>query len=581
MDANLKIAVAQLNPTVGDLKGNIDKIFNAWQNAKSGGANIVMTTEFSLTGYPLEDLVEIKDFLKASEKAAERLCEMTKDGPALLIGAPCWQGEDKTINRPIIYNAVFVLYQGEIKQIIKKSELPNYGVFDEKRNFMAGDIEDVKPVELFGHKLGVMICEDTWLENVSRKLAAEGAEILLSLNASPYEQGKYKTREDKVARARAEETGLDIIYSNQVGGQDELVFDGGSFALHADGKKCFQAPVMQEDLTILNIGSDAGRLKIMTDENLITPRVDDLEELYMALVLGTRDYVHKSGFSDVVLGLSGGIDSGLVAVIAVDALGADRVHLVRLPSQYTSDMSNDDADMQAHYLGVKDIREIAIANPVAAIESALGDSFAGRDIDVTEENIQSRTRGLLLMALSNKFGWMLLTTGNKSEMSVGYCTLYGDTNGGFNPVKDVYKTKVQALSAWRNENTPADVLGPDTAKFDKAASRNAIVMPWNIITRPPSAELREGQEDSQSLPDYEVLDEILERRIEGAQSRDEIIAAGFAEKDVDRILRLMKIAVYKQNQAPPGVKTTRRAVRGKDLRLPIANRFNPADPDVL
>ena len=577
MTTKMKIAVAQLNPTVGDLKGNSDKIFQVWQSAKDQGADLVMTTEFSLTGYPLEDLVEIKDFLKLSDKTLKDLAKITSDGPALLVGAPFWQGEDKTLGRQIIYNAVFYLKDGEINQTIKKVELPNYGVFDEKRNFMAGALDDVQPVELNGHKIGVMICEDTWLKNVSSKLAERGAEILLSLNASPFEQGKYKTREDKIVKSRAAETGLDIIYSNQVGGQDELVFDGGSFALSAEGEKIFQAPVMSEDLTVLELEEKDDRLVLKKDAAKITQRVDDLEELYMALVLGTRDYVHKSGFQHVVLGLSGGIDSGLVAAIAVDALGADNVHLVRLPSQYTSDMSNSDADIQAEFLGVKDIREIAIAEPVAAIEKALEKSFVGLDLDVTEENIQSRTRGLLLMALSNKFGWMLLTTGNKSEMSVGYCTLYGDTNGGFNPVKDVYKTKVRALSEWRNENTPDDVLGPSTPKKDKDAERDAIVMPWNIITRPPSAELREGQEDSQSLPDYEILDDILERRIEGAQSRDEILAAGFAQKDVDRILRLMKIAVYKQNQAPPGVKTTRRAVRGKDLRLPIANCFNAAD----
>lgn len=579
MSAKIKIAVAQLNPSVGELKGNSAKILQAWTRAKTNGADILMTTEFSLTGYPLEDLVEIKDFLKASDKHIHDLKDATKDGPAVLVGAPYWDGMDEQSGRPVIYNAVFVLHDGEIKQVIKKAELPNYGVFDEKRNFFAGDLEDVKPVELFGHRFGVMICEDTWMKRVSARLAEQGSEVLLSMNASPFEQGKYKTREDNVAKARAKETGLDIIYSNQVGGQDELVFDGGSFALSADGTKCYQAPVMREDFAILSLAEKDRRLVIEQDFGLIAARVDDLEELYMALVLGTRDYVHKSGFQHVVLGLSGGIDSGLVAAIAVDALGAENVHLVRLPSQYTSDMSNTDADIQAAYLGVDDIREIAIAEPVAAIEQALAPSFEGRAPDVTEENIQSRTRGLLLMALSNKFGWMLLTTGNKSEMSVGYCTLYGDTNGGFNPVKDVYKTKVRALSAWRNENVPPEVLGPTEPKFDNDAGRNAIVMPWNIITRPPSAELREGQEDSQSLPDYDVLDDILERRIEGAQSRDEIIAAGFAEKDVDRILRLMKIAVYKQNQAPPGVKTTRRAVRGKDLRLPIANRFSAADPN--
>ena len=582
MSKNVKIALAQLNPTVGDLKGNVDKIRDAW--GKAGDANILMTTEFSLTGYPLEDLVEIKDFLKASDAAIDTLVQDSHNfSSALLVGAPAWEDRRDANGGLIIYNAVYVIQAGKVLQVIHKTDLPNYGVFDEKRNFTAGNIDDVKPTEINGHKFGILICEDTWRPLVAGKLADQGAEILLSLNASPYEQGKHQTRIEKIVKKRAEETGLDVIYTNQTGGQDELVFDGNSFAvsmIKGEPKRCFQALSMAEDFEFLELISQDGKLLIDTGKATIKPAREPLEELYMAIVMGTRDYVHKSGFQHVVLGLSGGIDSGLVAAVAVDALGADNVHLVRLPSQYTSDMSNDDADVQAAFLGVKDIREIAIAEPVGMVERALEKSFAGKAPDITEENIQSRMRGLLLMALSNKFGWMLLTTGNKSELSVGYCTLYGDTNGGFNPIKDVYKTKVKALSIWRNENAPAGMLGPTEPKTDQDAGKKAIVMPWNIITRPPSAELREGQEDSQTLPDYEVMDAILERRIEGAQSRDEILSAGFAEADVDRILKLMKIAVYKQNQAPPGVKTTRRAVRGKDLRLPIANKFNPAEPQI-
>ena len=585
MSKTTKIAVAQLNPTVGDLNANAQKIKAVWRQADSQGADILMTTEFSLTGYPLEDLVEIKDFLKACDDTIDNLVADSRNCQStLLVGAPAWEDRRDAIGRLIIYNAVYVIQGGELKAIIRKTDLPNYGVFDEKRNFTAGEIDDVKPIEVNGIKYGILVCEDTWRPMVSKKLADAGAQILLSMNASPYEQGKHAVREHKVVGKRVRETGLDIIYSNQVGGQDELIFDGRSFALHHTEKgeieKRFQAPSLKEHFTVLECGLIDGKLRLQADEAHVTPPRPDLEELYLSLVLGTRDYVTKSGFTDVVLGLSGGIDSGLVAAIAVDALGADHVHLVRLPSQFTSDMSNDDADIQADFLGVKDIREIAISGPFDAIEQVLAPSFTGQKSDVTEENIQSRVRGLLLMALSNKFGWMLLTTGNKSELSVGYCTLYGDTNGGFNPIQDVYKTKVRALSEWRNENTPEGVFGPDNAKDDKDAGRPAIVMPWNIITRPPSAELREGQEDSQTLPDYEVMDAILERRIEGAQSRDEIIGAGFKSEDVDRILKLMKIAVYKQNQSPPGVKTTRRAVRGKDLRLPIANRYNPADPVV-
>jgi NAD+ synthase len=583
MSQDLKICVAQLNPAVGDLDGNLKKIVDGWRSAKQEGADLLMTTEFSLTGYPLEDLVEIRDFLDLCEDKIEELCQITKSGgPGLLVGAPYFEGYDEN-DRPVIYNAVYLIEDGAVTDIVKKTHLPNYGVFDEKRNFNANKIEDVRPVDFRGHKLGVLVCEDTWFPDVSKKLADEGAEILLSLNASPYEgYEKFDRRVREVVGERAKETGLDVVYANQVGGQDELVFDGGSFAVSltksGELKKVFQAATMREDRTMLRTTKVDGKLRINEEAKNIKKRMSPEEELYQALVLGTRDYIQKSGFTDVVLGLSGGIDSGLVAAIAVDALGPDHVHLVRLPSQYTSSMSNDDADIQAKFLGVQDIREIAISEPVQAMENVLASSFKGKPEDVTEENLQSRMRGTLLMALSNKFGWMLLSTGNKSEVSVGYCTLYGDTNGGFNPLKDVYKTDVRKLCEWRNQNIPEGVLGPKTVKFDKDAGRDAIVMPWNIITRPPSAELKDGQEDSQSLPDYDVLDDILKRRIEGAQSRQDIIDAGYDEAVVDRILKLMKIAVYKQNQAPPGVKTTRRGVRGKDLRLPIANKFNPGQP---
>ncbi|MGM0422756.1 MAG: NAD+ synthase [Pseudomonadota bacterium] len=583
MTTDLKLSIVQANPTVGDLDGNTQLIRDAWMQAKDDGADLVVTTEFSLTGYPLEDLVEIKDFLRATDRKIEELKSLTeKGGPGLLVGGPFYDGDDPDSGKPVIYNAVFLIEKGVITDIVKKTHLPNYGVFDEKRNFTANPIEDVRPVKFRGHKLGVLICEDTWLSDVTAKLAERGAEILISINASPYEQGKFSKRLDGVVAKRVTETGLDLVYANQVGGQDELVFDGASFGLsYVEGKApavVYQAATLKEDQNLLTLKYSDGFLRLQAAPELMTPRPDADEELYQTLVLGTRDYIQKSGFTDVVLGLSGGIDSGLVAVVAVDALGPEHVHLVRLPSQYTSQMSNSDADQQAAFLGVEDIREIAISGCVDAVGTALAPSFEGLAENVTEENIQSRLRGLLLMALSNKFNWMLLTTGNKSEMSVGYCTLYGDTNGGFNPLKDVYKTTVRRLSAWRNENVPKGVLGPTEAQQDSAAGRPAIVMPWNIITRPPSAELRPDQQDNHSLPEYEELDDILSRRIEGAQSRNEIIAAGYPAETVDRILKLMKIAVYKQNQAPPGVKTTARTIRGKDLRLPIANKFNPADP---
>jgi NAD+ synthase len=583
MTTDLKISIVQANPTVGDLDGNTRDIKNAWLKAKDDGADLVVTTEFSVTGYPLEDLVEIKDFLRATGRKIDDLKTLTEQGgPGLLVGGPFYDGDDPDSGKPVIYNAVFLIEKGRVTDIIKKTHLPNYGVFDEKRNFKANKLEDVRPVSFRGHKLGVLICEDTWLSDVAVKLAERGAEVLISINASPYEQGKFSKRVENVAAKRVTETGLDLIYANQVGGQDELVFDGASFALSYDQDKgprlIYQAATLQEDQTLLTLKSTGDLLRLQNAPDLITSRPDADEELYRTLVLGTRDYIRKSGFTDVVLGLSGGIDSGLVAVIAVDALGPEHVHLVRLPSQYTSQMSNSDADQQADFLGVKDIREIAISGCVDAVGTALEHSFKGLDENVTEENVQSRLRGLLLMALSNKFNWMLLTTGNKSEMSVGYCTLYGDTNGGFNPLKDVYKTTVRRLSSWRNENVPKGVLGPSESRQDSSACRPAMVMPWNIITRPPSAELRPDQEDSHSLPAYDELDDILSRRIEGAQSRNDIIAAGYPAETVDRILKLMKIAVYKQNQAPPGVKTTARTIRGKDLRLPIANKFNPADP---
>ncbi len=567
MADKLKIGVAQINTTVGDIKGNMNKILDFWKQAKD--SDIVITPELSVTGYPLEDLVEDPDLLDAAEWSVNELAKLTKDGPALVVGSPHVEFEDGVRK---IYNAAFVLENGEIKQIIKKSHLPNYGVFDEKRNFSNGLLENVKPVEFKGYKLGVMICEDTWLPDVSAKLKGDGAELLISMNASPFETGKLEKRFNEVALKRVEENDLDIIYLNQIGGQDELVFDGASFAISKSGKTLFQAPVMEEDLTIIECDKyPNGDLSIQPGKMADTGCEN--ETLWKALVLGTKDYVAKTGFSDVVIGMSGGIDSAIVAAIAVDALGPDRVHLVRLPSQYTSDSSNDDADDAAIRMGVTDIRTLPIKDSYDALMKTLQPEFEGKEEDVTEENLQSRIRGTKLMALSNKHNWMLLTTGNKSEIAVGYCTLYGDTNGGFNPIKDVYKTKVYELSAWRNENSPYGLDIEQNDSSDVGQGRKAYVMPWNIIEKEPSAELREDQTDQDSLPPYEELDDMLERRIEQKQSMQEIINAGYSEEVVNRVLWLMKIAVYKQNQAAPGVKTTSRAVRGKDLRLPIANRF--------
>lgn len=579
----LTIEVAQLNPTVGDIEGNVQKILAAWEKGKQNGAELVVTTELGVTGYPLEDLVEDPDLLEAAEEAVKYLAEKTKDGPGLIVGAPHVPTDD-IYGQPTIYNAAFMLDGGEVTNVVHKKHLPNYGVFDEKRNFEGADKAELDVTEFRGHKLGLVICEDTWFPDVSEVMKQKGAEILLSINASPYEQGKLEKRVKDVVGNRARETGLDIIYVNQVGGQDELVFDGASFGLSSSPSgrltKVFQAAAMREDSVTLNCVRRDGKLKIKPSTMEELPDPD--EELWQALVLGTRDYVLKSGFEDIVIGMSGGIDSAVVAAIAVDALGPEHVHLVRLPSEYTSGESNDDAVEAARRLGVTDIRTIPIKDTFESLLEGLKPEFEGKPEDVAEENLQARARGTILMGLSNKHGWMLLTTGNKSEVAVGYCTLYGDTNGGFNPLKDVYKTSVYRLAAWRNENVPRDSLGPDTRNPDISAvgkSRDAMVMPWNIIEKKPSAELRPDQTDQDNLPPYEILDDILQRRIEGKQSRSKIISAGHDEATVDRVLKLMKIAVYKQNQAPPGVKTTSRAVRGKDLRLPIANRFDPGAAD--
>jgi NAD+ synthase len=553
MTESLKIAIAQANPLVGDIAGNSQKVREHRRDAAELGADIVVFPELMITGYPPEDLVLKPVFQEDSEAAVRDLAALTADdGPAILLTSP-WRDEGK------LYNAVMLLDHGEVASFRFKHDLPNYGVFDEKRVFAAGPLPG--PINFRGHKLGVMICEDMWTEDVAECLAETGAELLVVPNGSPFEDGKQDTRLN-LAVARVKETGLPLVYANMVGGQDELVFDGGSFVLNADCSMPIQLPTFEEGVTLTrwhreNEGAwscDTG-VRVAPDEGL--------SAVYKAMTLGLRDYVNKNRFPGVVLGLSGGIDSALSAAVAVDALGADRVWCVMLPSRYTSDESLDDAAECAKLLGAK-LDTVTIKPAVDAFDQMLGDLFAETQPDATEENIQSRARGLALMALSNKFGHMLLTTGNKSEMSVGYATIYGDMCGGYSVLKDVYKTAVFALSRWRNENKPAGALGPD-----------GTVIPVNIIEKPPSAELRPDQKDEDSLPPYDDLDDILNCLVEEEMSFADVVARGHEAATVRRIENLLYIAEYKRRQAPPGVKITARNF-GRDRRYPISNAYRNA-----
>ncbi len=549
MTDGLAIALAQINPTVGDIGGNIGAIRAARERAANLGADLVVTGELAVAGYPLEDLVLKRSFQNGIEAAVRAFAAETADGgPAILLGAP-WRVDGE------LFNAALLLDGGEIRAVTLKHELPNYGVFDEKRVFTAGTLP--KPIEFRGARLGVMICEDMWVPGVAGKLAGDGADILVVLNGSPFEFDKPGVR-GELARERVGETGLGLIYVNLVGGQDELVFDGNSFVIDAVGGFAHQLKPWAEDVrrTEWHAGSDGW----VCESSELSPALSELEAIYLALVVGLRDYVGKNRFPGVVLGLSGGIDSALSAAIAVDALGRDRVLLIAMPSPYTSRESVEDAEKIATLLGSR-LESISIEPAMEAYQSMLGELFTGRDTDATEENIQARARAVTLMAVSNKFGHMLLTTGNKSEMSVGYATIYGDMCGGYSVLKDVYKTTVFALSRWRNGVCPEGVLGPD-----------GEVMPERVITKPPSAELKPDQTDQDTLPPYEDLDAILGALVEGERSVAEVVAAGYDEATVRRIWRMLDMAEYKRRQAPPGVKISHRAF-GRDRRYPITNRF--------
>jgi NAD+ synthase len=547
----LRIALAQLNPVVGDIAGNLKRARAARQEAAN--ADVILFSELFIVGYSPEDLV-LKPALQEDARAAvEELARDTADGgPAVLLGAPWVEGGK-------LHNAMLLLEGGRIAGKSFKVDLPNYGVFDEKRVFAAG--ASPQPLSLRGVQLGVPICEDIWKEEVTAALADTGAEILCVPNGSPFEAGKEDVRLE-LARSRVRESGLPLIYLNQLGGQDEVVYDGASFVLNADGQVALALPGWAERVTITEWQRDAdGKWACAPGEKFGAE--DRASQVYHAMVLALRDYVNKNRFPGVVLGLSGGIDSALSAAVAVDALGADRVRCVMLPSRYTSRESLEDADACARLLGVA-YETIEIERAVAAMGETLSPAFAGTQTDTTEENIQSRLRGVILMAISNKFGPMVLTTGNKSEMSVGYATLYGDMCGGYNVLKDIYKTEVFRLAHWRNANSPAGGLGPQ-----------GRVIPERIIEKPPTAELRANQTDQDSLPPYDVLDGILECLVEKECSFEDTVARGYDPAIVKRVEHLLYVSEYKRRQAPPGVKISSRNF-GRDRRYPITNAFRDA-----
>jgi len=546
--AALSIAIGQLNPVMGDIAGNLEKARLAHEEAKALGADLLVLTELFLCGYSPEDLVLKPAVQDACREAAEELAAITREGPAIGVGAP-WVDEDG------LHNSFLLLDGGRIAAIRHKVELPNYGVFDELRVFKPGRLPG--PVEFRGVRLGFPICEDLWIPDVTETLAETGAELLIVPNGSPYWQNKAEERM-QIAVARVVDTGLPLLYANQMGGQDELVFDGASFGLNGDRRLAFQMPQFEAGIALTRWERGETGWRCVEGPRAELPERDCAN--WQACVLGLRDYVDKNSFKGVVLGLSGGIDSAICAAMAVDALGAGRVRCIMLPYRYTSAESLKDAADCASRLGVEyDILPIAPA--VEGFGEVLEPLFANLPRDITEENIQSRVRGTALMAVSNKLGLMLVTTGNKSEVSVGYSTIYGDMNGGFNPVKDLYKTEVFRLARFRNGERPSGCLGPE-----------GEIIPVNIIEKPPTAELRENQKDQDSLPPYDVLDGILEGLVEKEMRVGEIVALGYDRAIVKKVEHLLYLAEYKRRQAAPGVKVTMKNF-GRDRRYPITNRF--------
>jgi NAD+ synthase (glutamine-hydrolysing) len=537
----LRCVMAQLNLVVGDVDGNTTRIVTAAKLARDQHrADVILVPELAVSGYPPEDLLFHSGMRLQVGRSLERLKQEVR-GITLVAGYPEYDGSK-------IYNSAVVIRDGAVIANHRKACLPNYRVFDEKRYFTPGNEPTI--IEVNGLKAGVLVCEDVWDAEPALQARRAGAEVLLVINASPYEVDKQTQREQEIVRARVAETGIPLVFLNLIGGQDELVFDGNSFVMDAQGQVTTRVPPFVEGLYAVDLVKDAaGTVRPLPGE--LVPLQAQVESVYGALAQGTRDYVDKHRFPGVVLGLSGGVDSALTLVLAVDALGADRVHSVAMPSRYTSQMSKDDAALQAKWLKVKH-SEISIEGMFEATLAALKDEFAGRAPDTAEENIQSRCRGVLLMGISNKTGKMLLTTGNKSEMAVGYATLYGDMAGGFAPIKDCSKLLVYRLCAWRNAQSQ--------------------VIPTRVLERPPSAELRYEQKDTDSLPPYEVLDPILEAFIEEDLSVDQIAARGFDRATVGRILDLVKRNEYKRRQAPPGVRVSGRAF-GRDWRYPITSGY--------
>ena len=548
MAKKFQITLAQLNPTVGDLEGNYKVAFEAWEQAQKMGSDLIAFTELFITGYNTQDLIKKPSFFKAAQDQILQLAKACRKGPAIAIGGPAYI-EDK------LYNAYYILVDGNIANVIMKHHLPNQNVFDEKRIFDEGEISG--PYQIGPIRIGSPICEDAWHSEVSETLSETGAQLLLVPNGSPYYNGKNDVRLNKMV-ARVVETNLPLIYLNMVGAQDDQVFDGGTFALNRGGSLAIKLPLFEEALEHIVLEETDIGWNIIKGELAKVPCDKELD--YHAMVMGLRDYCKKSGFEKVVLGLSGGIDSALVAVIASDAIGSANVRSIMLPSPYTSQTSLIDATDLVENLGCKS-DTLPINDSLTAIDKTLSSTFEGRKIDLTEENIQSRLRGLLLMAVSNKFGEMLLTTGNKSEVSVGYSTIYGDMAGGFNPIKDLYKTKVFEISKWRNKNYRSWMKGPPGS-----------IIPDNIITKAPTAELRPNQKDSDSLPDYPVLDAILTILVDEDGSTSDCLKAGYNKSDVSKVEKLLYGSEYKRFQSAPGTRLSQRAF-WLDRRYPIVNKW--------
>jgi NAD+ synthase len=554
MSDTLRIALAQLNQTVGDPPGNLKKITAAYQTAARAGADLVLTPELSISYYQPEDLVLRPAYTEACMAKAEELAAITRDGPALIVGSP-WKNTKGLDQKP--YNAAILMRGGRIEQVWYKYDLPNYLVFDDKRIFAAGGKDDGEPFLIKGVRVGIAICEDMWSKDRAAAMKLRGAQLLVVPNASPFETDKQPIRR-AVITARIRETGLPVVYVNQVGGQDSVVYDGGSFVMNAECEITSYLGTFEEKIAVVTFKKTGERWLPQPTE--LAPFYSEDEMIYQALLQGLRDYVQKNNFPGVVIGMSGGIDSAFVAALAVDALGKDKVMTVMMPSPYTSKESLEDAQKASQMLGCE-YKIIPIEQAMNIVGAGLKEHVKGLNTDVMDQNIQSRLRGLILMALSNSHGHMVLATGNKSEMATGYATLYGDMCGGYAPIKDVYKNIIFRLSRWRNVTRPKNALGPA-----------GFVMPDRIITRPPSAELKPGQVDQDTLPPYEQLDDILQCLIERELSVAEITSRGHHEDVVRKVLRMLRLSEYKRHQSPPGTKITSRAF-GRDRRYPITNRF--------